>query len=58
MLLEDGRIAANKGSAPITLTRLLVASSPLREDEIVKSFCVLNVFSGILTVVTALFMVI
>jgi UDP-N-acetylglucosamine--dolichyl-phosphate N-acetylglucosaminephosphotransferase len=58
MLLEDGRIAATKGSAPITLTRLLVAFSPLREDAIVKNFCVLNVFSGILTVATALFMVI
>jgi len=56
--LEDGRIAASRSSkAPITLTRLVVASSPLREDAVVQHFFVLNVFSGILAAVTALFMV-
>ena len=57
-LLEDGRIAASRGGkAPITLTRLVVMSSPLREDAVVRHFFALNIFSGILAVATALFMV-
>lgn len=58
LLLPDGRIGASKNSnAPITLTRLLVAPAPLREGEIVKNFFYLTFFSGVLAVLTSVFMV-
>ena len=59
ILLENCSLAANPSKkAPITLTRLLVASSPLKEVEVVKSFFVLSVFSGFLAFATAVFMVV
>lgn len=57
-VLENGVITANLSrAAPITLTRLLVATSPLREYEITRSFILLHVFSGILAFITAIFLV-
>ncbi len=54
-LLKDGRIAANADpKAPLTLTRIIVASEPLRENEIVRVFLVLSTFSSILAILTAL----
>lgn len=59
VLLEDFSLKANTSKdAPITLTSLLVASSPLKEYEIVKRFLVLSVFSGFLAFATAVFMVV
>ena len=59
ILLEDYSLKANfSKDAPITLTRLLVASSPLKEYEVVKAFLVLSVFSGFLAFATAILMVV
>jgi len=59
VLLPDGRLAASQSrKAPITLTRLILASGPLGEGEVVRRFAVLSAFSGILTVLTALTMVV
>ncbi|MGP3667102.1 MAG: hypothetical protein ACKD6N_01510 [Candidatus Bathyarchaeota archaeon] len=43
--------------APVTLTRIIVAETPLKEVEIVKVIIILHVFSGFLTILTAIFMV-
>jgi UDP-N-acetylglucosamine--dolichyl-phosphate N-acetylglucosaminephosphotransferase len=54
-LLKDGRIAANPDpKAPLTLTRIIVGKTPLRENEIVSVFLVLSTFSSILAILTAL----
>jgi UDP-N-acetylglucosamine--dolichyl-phosphate N-acetylglucosaminephosphotransferase len=55
ILLRDGRIAANPDpKAPLTLTRMVIASTPLRENEVVEVFFILSTFSSILAVLTAL----
>jgi UDP-N-acetylglucosamine--dolichyl-phosphate N-acetylglucosaminephosphotransferase len=54
-LLKDGRIAANPDpNAPLTLTRIVIAGTPLREYEIVRVFGILSVFSSFLAVLTLL----
>jgi UDP-N-acetylglucosamine--dolichyl-phosphate N-acetylglucosaminephosphotransferase len=54
-LLNDARIAANPDpKAPLTLTRIVVASTPLRENEVVKVFLLLSAFSSILAILTAI----
>jgi UDP-N-acetylglucosamine--dolichyl-phosphate N-acetylglucosaminephosphotransferase len=54
-LLRDARIAANPDpKAPLTLTRIIVANTPLRENEVVKVFLVLSTFSSILAIMTAI----
>lgn len=54
-VLDDGRLAANEDpKAPITLARLVLASSPLHENEIVKVFIILSAYSGMLAIFTAL----
>ena len=59
ILLENGLIAANLDKkAPITLTRLMVASSPLKEPEITRCFIILHFFSGFLALATFFFMVV
>lgn len=59
ILLDDGKLAANSSKeAPITLTRLLLAGGPLREFEVVRSFSVLSILSGILGLLTAFLLVI
>jgi len=51
---ENGRIVSNMNKlAPITLTRFLTASSPLKEYEVVRCFIVLHVLTGVLAIVTA-----
>ncbi|MEM3737437.1 MAG: hypothetical protein QXJ75_05070 [Candidatus Bathyarchaeia archaeon] len=58
VLLPDGRLSASQmREAPITLTRLLLASGPLRESEIVRRFMVLATFAGVLEMLTAVLMV-
>jgi len=58
VLLPDGRLSASQSrKAPITLTRLILASGSLNEGEIVKRFVVLAVFAGVLAVLTAVLMV-
>jgi UDP-N-acetylglucosamine--dolichyl-phosphate N-acetylglucosaminephosphotransferase len=55
ILLRDGRIAANPDpKAPLTLTRMVIASTPLRENEVVEVFSIMSTFSSILAVLTAL----
>lgn len=55
ILLRDGRIAANPDpKAPLTLTRMIIANAPLRENEVVKVFFIMSTFSSILAVLTAL----
>jgi UDP-N-acetylglucosamine--dolichyl-phosphate N-acetylglucosaminephosphotransferase len=54
-LLKDGRIAANPDrKAPLTLTRIIIADTPLREYEVVRVLSVLSTFSSILAVITVL----
>jgi len=54
-VLTDGRLAASKDpKAPITLARLVLAGGPLHEDEVVKIFILLSIYSGILAILTAL----
>jgi len=43
--------------APVTLTRIIVAETPLKEFEIAKIIIILHVFSGFLAILTAIFMV-
>lgn len=58
VILPDGRLSASQSrGAPITLTRLILASGPLKECEVVRRFAVLAVFAGVLTVLTAILMV-
>jgi UDP-N-acetylglucosamine--dolichyl-phosphate N-acetylglucosaminephosphotransferase len=59
ILLDDGSLIANKSEkAPLTLTRLIVASNSMLENDIVKCFYLLSTFSGALAVLTAFLMVI
>lgn len=56
---DDGLIMANLNrSSPITLTRLLAASGPIREYEITRCFVYLHIFSGVLALITALLMLV
>ena len=53
----EGLIVARRDpSAPITLIRLLTLRRGLREDEVVKAFIIVMVFSSTLAVLSALFM--
>jgi UDP-N-acetylglucosamine--dolichyl-phosphate N-acetylglucosaminephosphotransferase len=55
LLLRDGRIAANPDTkAPLTLTRIIVARTPLRENEVVRRFFILSTLSSILAIATVL----
>jgi UDP-N-acetylglucosamine--dolichyl-phosphate N-acetylglucosaminephosphotransferase len=57
LLVAGPRIAASPSrQAPVTLTRLMVASQPLREEEVVRGFMALNLLTGALALATALFM--
>ncbi|WXG42734.1 MAG: hypothetical protein WED04_01310 [Promethearchaeati archaeon SRVP18_Atabeyarchaeia-1] len=54
-LRNDERIAANPDTrAPLTLTRMVVASTPLHENEIVRALSVLSIFSSALAIVTVI----
>jgi len=54
-VLRDGRIESTKDDkAPITLTRLILAEGPLRENEIVNIMVVMTVVSSILGLATLL----
>ncbi len=54
-LLKDGRLSASDdSSAPLTLTRMILADGPMNEKDIVKAFLVLSVFSGFLSLGTTL----
>jgi len=56
-LLDDGRLDATEDSrAPITLSRLILAEGPLRENEIVYSMIVMTVVSSLLGLVTLFIM--
>jgi len=52
-LLETGQLVANTDpNAPITLTRIILAAGPLREQEVVRNFIVLTLVSSFLALVT------
>ncbi|RLI26887.1 hypothetical protein DRO58_05185 [Candidatus Bathyarchaeota archaeon] len=54
-LLEDGLIEAVKDArAPLTLVRMILASSPKREAEIAREFLTLTAFSSFLAIITLL----
>jgi len=54
ILLQNGQIAASKEpSAPITLVRMILATGPLSEREVVLNIFKLSAFSAFLAVVTA-----
>jgi UDP-N-acetylglucosamine--dolichyl-phosphate N-acetylglucosaminephosphotransferase len=55
ILLRDGRIGANPDAkAPLTITRIILARTPLRENEIVRELSILSAFSSILAIATVL----
>ena len=57
ILLDDYRIAASKDKhAPITLVRLIVASKPMYEHEIINRIIALAAFSSILAIITIFMM--
>jgi len=57
-LLKDGRLSASdNSSAPLTLTRMVLADGPMKEKDIVKVFLLLSVFAGSLSFITTLLMV-
>lgn len=52
-LLEDGRLEASADkSAPITLTRLILASGPMTEKGIVRGMIFLTLVSSTLAILT------
>ena len=52
-LLDDGRLEASaERSAPVTLTRLILAAGPLSEREIVRGMIMLTLVSSLLAVFT------
>lgn len=54
-MTSDWKIkASDNPRAPITLVGLILQKGPLRENDIVKGFNILSIFSGILAVVTAI----
>ncbi len=58
-IVKEGKIfASGDPRAPLTLVRLLAASKPRSEPEIVRLMAGLTVFSGILTLITALLLMV
>jgi UDP-N-acetylglucosamine--dolichyl-phosphate N-acetylglucosaminephosphotransferase len=54
-LLGNGQLAASSNpKAPLTLTRTILASGPMKEEKIVKVFFLLTAFSGLLAIFTVL----
>jgi len=52
-LLDNGLLAAsNEKGAPVTLTRLILASGPLGEKQIVRAMMILTVVSSMLAIAT------
>lgn len=57
VMLKGGRLVASKDpKAPITLTRMLLAKSPLTEPAAIRLFYVLSAFCGGLAILTAVVM--
>jgi UDP-N-acetylglucosamine--dolichyl-phosphate N-acetylglucosaminephosphotransferase len=57
-LQKDERIAASTDPrSPLTLTRIIIGKTPLREYEVVKVLFVLSAFSSLLAVLTTVFLV-
>jgi len=55
--LSDGRLAANSNpSSPLTLTRTILALGPMKEEEVIRYFFLLTVFSGFLAFLTMFMM--
>jgi len=56
-LLEDGKLEATEdGKAPVTLSRLILAEGPLRENEVVNIMIILTTVSSLLGLLTILFL--
>ncbi len=54
-MTKDWKIeSTNDPKAPITLVGLVIQKGPLHEKDIVKSFGILTIFSGILAIITAI----
>ncbi|MHA1687337.1 MAG: hypothetical protein ACTSYD_13215 [Candidatus Heimdallarchaeaceae archaeon] len=54
VMTSDWKLKANKDHrAPITLTGLILQEGPLHETDVVRSFNILTIISGLLTIVTA-----
>ncbi len=54
-LLDNGKLeATQEDKAPITLSRIILAEGPLRENEIVNIMIVLTVASSLLGLLTLL----
>jgi UDP-N-acetylglucosamine--dolichyl-phosphate N-acetylglucosaminephosphotransferase len=52
-LMKDGKLEANaEKTAPITLTRIILAAGPLGEEKVVQSMITLTIISSILAVIT------
>jgi len=58
-LMSDGRLVANGDpKAPITLTRIVLASGPMKEPDIVKMLLLLAAFCDFLAILTTLIMLV
>lgn len=54
-ILPDGRLDANlRPGAPVTLTRIILAGTPMSEDKVAREFFLLNLLSAFLAVITAI----
>lgn len=54
-VLDENKLAASrKGSAPITLVRLILADGPLVEKEVVQNILKIAAFSSCLAIITAI----
>jgi len=59
VVLGDNVVAANRSErAPLTLANLILSRGPLKEPELVKRYAILSFSSFILSVVTAVLMVV
>jgi UDP-N-acetylglucosamine--dolichyl-phosphate N-acetylglucosaminephosphotransferase len=58
-LQKDERIAASRDPrSPLTLTRIVVGKTPLKEYEVVRVLFILSAFSSVLALLTTVFLVI
>ena len=56
-VLSDGRLAASPNkSSPLTLTRIILAVGPMKEEEAIRYFFLLTAFSGFLAFLTMFMM--
>jgi UDP-N-acetylglucosamine--dolichyl-phosphate N-acetylglucosaminephosphotransferase len=52
-VLEDGRLEATEDPrAPVTLARMILAGTPMKEYQVTREMIILSIVSGILAIIT------